>query len=443
MRNLMAVNSAIKTLIIFFSILLLPGTSLGGPEITIKFNGHVFSDAAPFLEDGRVLVPLRVIGEAAGAEVKWEGKRATLTKEQVTIEVIPDSKAIWAGGRVFCLDVPARLKNGRLFVPLRFLSEFLGGEVSFQNKTVEIKYPAGQKEEIIINFAGDTTLAWFFEEFVKDNFDYPFALFPDFQQADITMLNLENPVTTRGKKVPKQFNFRMPPKYIQVLIKGGVDIVNLANNHVGDYGLQGILDTLHFLDAAGIKHVGAGENLQAARNPVVFSVRQKKIGFLGYFGGKDYAATTGKPGTSPCYEQYIREDIQKLKQKADVVVVNFHWGVEKAHYPGPEQVRLAHQAIDAGADLIIGHHPHVLQGIERYKNGVVVYSLGNFIFGGNSRREHDTIVFQLIIKGEQKQYALIPVRVKNWQPYRLDSKEGGGVIASLQDYSKYFPAPLL
>ncbi|MDQ0285701.1 hypothetical protein J2Z49_000805 [Desulfofundulus luciae] len=440
----MAVNNAIKILIIFFSILILPGISLAESEITIKLNNRVvFSDAAPFIEGGRVLVPLQVIGEAAGAEVKWNGQRATLTKEQITIEVIPGSKVIWAGGRVFCLDVPARMKNGRLFVPLRFISEFLGGEVKFQNKTVEIKYPASQEQEITLNFAGDTTLAWFFEEFVKDNFDYPFALFPSFKQADITMLNLENPVTTRGKKVPKQFNFRMNPKYIQVLLKGGVDIVNLANNHVGDYGPQGILDTLNFLDAAGIKHVGAGENLKAARNPVIFSLKQKKIGFLGYFGGKDYAATTSKPGTSPCYEQYIIEDIKKLKQKADVVVVNFHWGVERAHYPEPYQIRLAHQAIDAGADLIIGHHPHVLQGIERYKNGVIVYSLGNFIFGGNSRREHDTFVFQLIIKGEQKQYALIPVRVKNWQPYWLDSEEGEGVISSIQIYSKYFPDSLL
>lgn len=415
------------------------------PEIKIKVNGSpLICETKPFLtSEGKVFVPLRVIGNALGVQVRYHQGIASLIAGQKKIELQAGLKGAWIEYKLICFDSSPLIKDGHFYVPLRLVSELLGAEVNWQGKGVEINFPGKPVEEIVLNFAGDTTLAWFFKDYVKDRFTYPFARLEWFKQADISMLNLENPITTRGEKVPKQFNFRMPPYYTQVLLDGGVDLVNLANNHVGDYGSQGVLDTLSYLKTAGIRHVGAGENLKKARSPVIFKLKGQRIGFLGYFGGKDYAAADKKPGTSPTYEQYIIEDIRNLKQKTDVVIVNFHWGIEKSSYPEHYQNELAHKAIDAGADLIIGHHPHVLQGIEKYKNGFVVYSLGNFIFGGNSRREHDTIIFQLIIKGEQKIPVLIPVRVKNWQPYGLKNEEGKKIINSVRTYSKIFTNPLL
>lgn len=142
-------------------------------------------------------------------------------------------------------------------------------------------------------------------------------------------------------------------------------------------------------------------------------------------------------------EGNVGEDVSALKKVVDVVIVNFHWGTERSHYPESYQVALAHSAIDAGADLVVGHHPHVLQGIERYKNGIIAYSLGNFIFGGNSRRQHDTCVFQLNIREGDKIPALIPVRISEWRPVRLEGEEGRQLIDTIKRYSSSLRNPII
>jgi len=299
-------------------------------------------------------------------------------------------------------------------------------------------FQSHQGGEIVLNFAGDCTFAGHFESFVGDSLEYPFAKLKWFSEADISMVNLENPITTRGSKVLKEFNFRMHPKYRQILLNGGVDIVTIANNHTLDYGAEGMYDTIHYLDSVGVKHVGGGRNLAEARRPVIIEVKGKKIGFLGYFGGGWHSATEKRAGIAPRWENYVIEDVNKLRQEADFVVVNFHWGDEKQHYPNEQQKRLAHKTIEAGADLVIGHHPHVLQGIEKYKHGIIAYSLGNFIFGGNRRREYDTIVLQIRIAHNQMMPTVIPIHVSNWQPYRLEGSEGDRVIQQVKECSRIF-----
>lgn len=292
--------------------------------------------------------------------------------------------------------------------------------------------------EIILNLAGDCTFAEHFESFVGENMEYPFAKLRWFSEADISMVNLENPIATRGSKVPKEFSFKMHPKYCRVLLNGGVDIVNIANNHTLDYGIQGMEDTIHYLDSVGVKHVGGGRNIAEAREPVILEVKGKKIGFLGYFGDGWYNATEKRVGTAPRREDSVIEDVRRLKQETDFVVVNFHWGEERQHYPNEQQKQLAHKTIDAGADLVVGHHPHVLQGIERYGHGFIAYSLGNFIFGGNSRREYDTAVLQVRIAQDHVTPTLVPIHVSSWQPYRLEGREGDRVIQEVREYSKIF-----
>lgn len=377
--------------------------------------------------DGRILVPLSEISNVFNLTINWNENTVMLNKDETYFELTPGSKTVWSDGKAFCLDVPPQVLNGNFYVPLRFLCESLGAKVVYSEGTVDVKYPVNRGNDIVLNFAGDTTLAWSFEESVGDDFAYPFAKSPWFGKADITMVNLENPVTDRGDKSPKQFNFRMPPKYVQVLLDGGVDIVNLANNHVWDYGLQGIKDTFAYLDDAGIKHVGAGETTEEAKKPVIIELKGRRIGFLGYFWD----------------DGNLEEEVSVLKQKVDVVVVNFHWGIEGSNYPEHYQVYMAHRAVDAGADLVIGHHPHVLQGMEKYNNGIIAYSLGNFIFGGNSRRQHDTVVLQLIIRDNQIIPAVIPVRVTDWQPYLLEGEDGRAVVDAIREYSKEFKNPLL
>ena len=298
---------------------------------------------------------------------------------------------------------------------------------------------------IVLNFAGDVTFANHFEQHVKNHFEYPFAKFPEFAEADISMVNLENPLTKGGIAAEKLFVFRARPKYVRVLERGGVDIVNLANNHMYDYGEQGLRNTIETLDRAGIRHVGAGVNEKKARTPVILIKSGLRLGFLAYYGLRRHSgshpATADSAGTALRNLKYIREDIRALRDSADLIFVNFHWGLEKEHYPQPEQIWFAHKTLDYGADMIIGHHPHVLQGIERYKDKYIAYSLGNFIFGGNSRTHEDTAVLQVNIDWRTqhiKNVHILPVAVDYWQPHLLKGEHAKAIADSVKKYSLIF-----
>lgn len=304
---------------------------------------------------------------------------------------------------------------------------------------------AADSSQISINFAGDVTFANHFERYVGTKYHYPFAQFSEFAEADISVVNLENPLTRRGIPSTKQFNFRALPEYVRVLQQGGIDIVNLANNHTYDYSDQGLFDTIYYLDEAGIRHIGAGKNIQDAHQPVVITVKGVRIGFLAYYGLRKHSdshpATADSAGTALRKLKYIREDIRVLREKADCIIVNFHWGIEKEHYPEEDQIWFAHKTIDYGADLIIGHHPHVLQGIESYKDKFIVYSLGNFIFGGNSRKHETSAVFQAVIDTDTKTIAdfkMIPIEINYWQPRILTGSRKKMVQDSLFKYSSIF-----
>jgi len=304
---------------------------------------------------------------------------------------------------------------------------------------------ASDSGTITLNFAGDVTFANHFEYYVGNRWNYPFEKIPEFAQADLSIVNLENPLTRRGIPAAKQFNFRARPEYTRVLKAGGVDLVNLANNHIYDYSEQGLFDTIYFLDQAGIWHIGAGENLASARKPVVLNIKSVRIAFLGYYGLRKHSgshpASADSAGTALRSLSYIKQDIQAIRDSADVVIVNFHWGIEKEHLPETDQIYFAHKTIQYGADLIVGHHPHVLQGIEKYRNGLIVYSLGNFILGGNSRKHEKTAILQIKIDSNSKKIAsfeMLPVQVDYWQPRLLYGTQKQALLDSLTKYSSYF-----
>lgn len=214
--------------------------------------------------------------------------------------------------------------------------------------------------------------------------------------ADLFAVNLECPFTEGGEKLQKNFNFRARPELVGALVAGGVDVVSLANNHLMDYGAQGLVDTLVTLETARIPYFGAGRNLAEARRPAILTVGGLRVAFLGYFflGERNIEppevyATETTPGVAGHFsdvdamERMLREDVLAAKQQADIVLPFFHWGREGTYTPEPYQVRLAHAAIEAGASGVLGSHPHVLQSMELFQGAPVVYSLGNFVFGGN------------------------------------------------------------
>jgi poly-gamma-glutamate synthesis protein (capsule biosynthesis protein) len=214
--------------------------------------------------------------------------------------------------------------------------------------------------------------------------------------ADLFLVNLECPFTDSLDKLPKNFNFRARPELVSTLLAGGVDVVSLANNHMMDYGPQGLVDTLMTLEQAKIPHFGAGRTLAEARRPALLTVGGVRFAFLGYFflGDRNIEppqvyATETTPGVAGHFsdveamERMVREDILAAKAQADVVLPFFHWGVESTYASLPYQLRLARAAIEAGAAGVLGSHPHVLQGMELHQGAPAIYSLGNFVFGGN------------------------------------------------------------
>lgn len=294
---------------------------------------------------------------------------------------------------------------------------------------------------ITLVFGGDCAFVNSFEKVVNDNYSYPFANIDLFRQADIGMVNLESPISLRGEKTPKIFNFRMHPKYLNIFKDAHINVVSCANNHLYDYGNEALFDTMSHLDAAGIKHVGAGGNLWAARRPVIMQINGMKIGILAYYGdGSWYPAKEYSPGTAPRRKEFVQEDINKLRidEKVNFVVVNFHWGQEGSNYPSQSQIDFAHYTIDVGADLIIGHHPHVLQGVEKYKNGIILYSLGNFLFAGNKKTQYDTAVFRLTLMNNQIIPEIIPVRISSWRANQLTGMDRELVLEKVSKYSRVF-----
>jgi poly-gamma-glutamate synthesis protein (capsule biosynthesis protein) len=295
-------------------------------------------------------------------------------------------------------------------------------------------------DSVVLRFGGDLLLAGHYEEAAQDTPGVAFEGFDLFRTDDISMVNHECAITTRGTKVPKPYNFRMRPDYVEVLPQAGIDLVNLANNHIYDYGEEGLFDTISYLDSIGVLHVGAGRDQAEARKPVVLHLKGRSVGFLGYYGGGEAPAAQGtKPGVAPRNTDVIAADIRALRRDSvDYVVVTLHWGTEKAEYPDAAQQAFAHGVIDAGADAVIGHHPHVLQGIERYKKGVIVYSLGNFVFGGNRRDTYDTALFEIRLYRSGVAFEVIPIRVQGWRARDLVGPEGIRIRKVFEELSSKF-----
>jgi poly-gamma-glutamate capsule biosynthesis protein CapA/YwtB (metallophosphatase superfamily) len=220
---------------------------------------------------------------------------------------------------------------------------------------------------------------------------YPLALAePALKKGDLGIGNLEVSLTDRGQAVRKDYTFRAGPALAAGLAESGIGAVSLANNHVGDYGSTGVLDTVAALDAAGVAHAGAGADATRAAAATVVNVRGVRVALLSFanvpsdfvtgFSTAKEAATESAPGINWGTPETVSRAVVDAGAHADVVVVALHTGTEYADQPDSLQRSLAHAAIDAGAALVLGSHPHVLQGIEYYGGGVILYSLGNFVF---------------------------------------------------------------
>jgi hypothetical protein len=282
------------------------------------------------------------------------------------------------------------------------------------------------------------------------------------ESADLFLVNLECPFTEGGEKLPKNFNFRARPEFVNTLLAGSVDVVSLANNHLMDYGPQGLVDTLMTLEQARIPYFGAGRNMAEARRPAFLTVGGVRFAFIGYFflGNRNIEppqvyATDTTPGVAGHFsdvdvmERMLREDIIAAKAKADVVLPFFHWGRESTYDPQPYQVRLTRAAIDAGAAGVLGSHPHVLQAMELHQGAPAVYSLGNFVFGGhwNPRDKRSALFKARFSPGGYLSSEIIPLRTDRYpefpfQPTVVTGAEAEDVLRLLAKSSARLPRML-
>lgn len=203
--------------------------------------------------------------------------------------------------------------------------------------------------------------------------------------ADVMMANQEFAFSERGEPMEdKQYTYEIAPRYVSIFTELGIDIVSLANNHALDYGQEALVDSFDTLDGAGIPYVGAGRNFERAKKLVLFEVNGMKIGFLAasrVIPVTEWNAGLERPGMLTTYDpSALIAQIEAERELCDVLVVYVHWGVERNEFPEDYQKTMARQYIDAGADVVIGTHPHVMQGMEYYKGKLIAYSLGNYIF---------------------------------------------------------------
>ena len=302
-------------------------------------------------------------------------------------------------------------------------------------------------EEIVINAVGDIMLAGRWTATLrKAGYDYPFGgVKAELARGDINLANLESPLARCGTEFSsKNFRFRAEPEVAHALRSAGFNLVTLANNHSMDFGWAALAETRRHLSTAGIAWIGAGQNLDEARQMALYTVKGKKIAFLGYSLTQpiEFFASRTRPGTAPGYVNMMTADVANARKQADLVIVSFHWGREASGTVQTYQRDTAHRAIEAGADVIIGHHPHVLQGVERYKGGIIFYSLGNFTFASKSATADVSAIVRLRLNNGQREAELLPLDVLHrrvgFQPRLLSGAKGSAVIEKINQLSRPF-----
>lgn len=300
-------------------------------------------------------------------------------------------------------------------------------------------------DTIVISAAGDVTLGRDKNYGYERSFDHEFKLQGNdfgfffrnvkdiFEKDDLTIVNLETTLTNSIVEAEKKFRFRADPSYVEILKEGNIEVVSIANNHTRDFLEVGYKDTLKTLESASIGYFGY-------EHKYLTEIRGINVGVLGYVSWDN----------SSKQKEQINGAMKELRDNgADIVIIMFHWGIERDYYPSAYQRDLAHYVIDQGADLVLGAHPHVLQGIEEYKGKKIVYSLGNFSFGGNKNpSDKDTMIYihkfnfkngELISEDNE----IIPCSISsvkdrnNYQPTPLEGSEKERVLKKIEKYSSF------
>ena len=301
------------------------------------------------------------------------------------------------------------------------------------------------KDISTLSFVGDVSLAdnWFIAPKYDERGGINGVLSSDIlklmKDSDLMVANSEFTVSNRGSKLPnKLYTFRAKPERLSIYSEMGVDMVTLANNHVYDYGDEAFLDMLDSFDEYKIPHIGAGHNISEAKKPYYFIINGYKFAFVSATRAEKYIMTPGATedslGVFRCYDPtQLINTIKELRLENDYVIPIVHFGKEDSHELEDEKVSSAKAYIDAGADVVVGHHAHTLQGVEIYNDKPIIYNLGNFLFND---LVVDTAVFQIKLnENGEMEYYMIPAIQKNCSTSLLYDNEKQRVIDDLNSWS--------
>ena len=306
-------------------------------------------------------------------------------------------------------------------------------------------FPASCRADVTLSAVGDVLLDRGVAKQIREKgTNYPFQLVaPLLQKSDITFGNLECPLAKRGQKAPKPFSFKADPAFAPCLNAAGFDILSLSNNHTLDCGRIGLQETLQTLQSRSIRWCGAGQNRKQAEEATIIIERGVRVGFLAFceFVPEGVFLNDDKPSIALTDDNRVRQSLLAARKQCDVLVASFHWGVEYLNRPGARQKQLARLAAGAGADLVLGHHPHVLQGIEvlpapNRRRCVVAYSLGNFLFDAPQRfvaATADSVVLQVgLNKSGVQSVQMVPVKIEKARPRPAKTDEAKGTWQKLK-----------
>lgn len=283
-------------------------------------------------------------------------------------------------------------------------------------------------EKITIGLAGDVMIGRGVHDAITNNgYSYPWGnVLPLLKNTDLNIINLEAALTNSTKKVWKTFNFKATPDRIKTLTQANVTAVNLANNHILDFSEEGLIETLQTLDEAGVKHTGAGMNEKEAEKPIILTLKSTLLGILGFTdnepGWKAGTFTSGVnyidiSNEQDCHKTLMK--ITKLRKQTDLVIVSIHWGPNMQAEPEQYFIDFAHAMIEHGADIVHGHSAHNFQGIEIYKQRLILYDTGDFVddyaVDTYLRNDHSFFFIVEVSKQQIKKLVLIPVLISKCQ----------------------------
>lgn len=335
------------------------------------------------------------------------------------------------------------MKFNKILIILLIILIFVGIVATIFSEGLVSNTPLEPKENVSIAVTGDVMFARNMPGVLSLD-SSPFSGVSNVtSNVDLLLINFENVATYSGNAVKGDVPLKCSPEYVPLAKANNNTIASLANNHAFDYGIEGMQDTVSYLKDAGITPIGAGNTEDEAHQAVVQDINGRKITILNYMDADNFAEYSYEVmpyanGSNPGYSAYSYEDAQKQiseNNDSELIIAYLHFGNEYSTSPNENQVKIAHELIDLGADVVIGSHPHVTQGIEMYNGKPIFYSLGNFIFDQSNVATHSAYFVEIDLVEDKGECSVYPVYISNYLPQFMDSQSGSNLLASLSPQS--------